>query len=173
MLQAKQSKETSSLQYYFVPVRRDKSWHLDRTNRFCCKQKHMSFLLRSQLHILSYSILDKKHMVLFCCLKNMKICAVITNICVHSKLFQESQTLLDMLKYQWELIVLKGKKKPEVVEPPAKQKLDPTGLWSTFPREIPRTERGCVFVTGGQCGEDKEHLWKLCNVCCWVRSCLC
>lgn len=110
MLQAKQSKETSSLQYYFVPVRRDKSWHLDRTNRFCCKQKHMSFLLRSQLHILSYSNLDKKHMVLFCCLKNMKICAVITNICVHSKLFQESQTLLDMLKYQWELIVLKGKK---------------------------------------------------------------
>lgn len=43
MLQAKQSKGIGRLQYYFVPVRRDKSWHLDRTNRFCCKQNTWAF----------------------------------------------------------------------------------------------------------------------------------
>lgn len=72
----------------------------------------MSFLLRSQPHVLSYSILDNKHMVLFCCLKNMKICAVMTNICVPwSKPSEGSQTLLDMLRHQRELIMLKQKKR--------------------------------------------------------------
>lgn len=132
----------------------------------------MSFLLRSQPHVLSYSILDNKHMVLFCCLKNTKICAVMTNICVpRSKPSEGSQTLSDMLRHQRELIMLKQKKK-KVVEPPEKQKPDPTGLWGTCPRKIPKTERGCEFGTDGKCGGDKGHLWRLCSVCCWVRSSL-
>lgn len=59
MLQAKQSKGTSSLQYYFVPVRRDKSWHLDRTNRFCCKQNTWAFYYSPSLMSLATVSLTK------------------------------------------------------------------------------------------------------------------
>lgn len=44
------------------------------------------------------------------------------------------------------------------MEPPEKQKPDTTSLWGTFLREIPKIERGCVFVTDGNYGGDKEHL---------------
>lgn len=37
MLQTKQSKLISSLQYYLVPVRGVESWHLNRMIRLCCK----------------------------------------------------------------------------------------------------------------------------------------
>ena len=73
--------------------------------------EHVSFLLQSQPSVLSYSILDNKCMVLFCCLKNM--CWVITNICaLQSKPSQGSQTLMDMVRHQCgELITLKQKNK--------------------------------------------------------------
>lgn len=134
-----------SLQYYFVPVRRDKSWHLGRTNRFCVKKTREIFL-RSQPHVPSYSILNNKHMVLFCCLKNMKICAVITNICVHRVSLSRVPDTFGHAEATVRSSNAEERKK-KVVEPPEKQKPDPTGLWSAFPREIAKAESGCVLVT--------------------------
>lgn len=129
-----------------------------------------SFLLRSQPSVLSYSILDNKHMVLFCCLKN--VCWVIANICApqSTALSRVPDTFGCAEVSVWTTNNVEAKKK-KVVEPPEKQKPDPTALRGTFPRGMPRAEHGCAFVADGKRG-DKERLWRLCNAFCWVRSSL-
>lgn len=47
------------------------------------------------------------------------------------------------------------KQKKNVVEPPEKQKPNPTALRGTFPRGMPKAEHGCAFVTGSKLGGDK------------------